>query len=234
MRSGWRVVLLGLGLAGIVGFARAEDKKPASDPHKKEAPPAAKKDAPPAGDKKPAEAKKDGAAEADPMMAMMKELGTPGPEHKVLERMAGEWDHVVRWHMAGDAPWEESKGTTTRRVMFGGRYIHAETKSPPMEEGGQPFEGRGVTGYDKARKQYFNAWIDNEGTGIMLAYGSVDATGNVLTFHSDEPDWSNPGKLKKMKSIYRFKDDKTHVFEMYETGMDGKEFVMLEVTYTKK
>lgn len=222
----------------LIGGAYAEDKKPAGEPAKKDAPPAEKKPVADAkkDDKKPGDAKKDASAGHgdDPMMAMMMELGTPGPEHKLLEGMAGNWDHTVKWRMDPSAPWEESKGTTMREVIFGGRFVRQETKSPPMIPGGQPFEGRGVSGYDKARKQYVSAWIDNEGTSIMMSYGTADASGKVITYTSDDPDWHNPGKLKKTKSVYRFKDDKSHVFEMYETGPDGKEFVMLEVVYTKK
>jgi len=29
-------------------------------------------------------------------------------------------------------------------------------------------------------------------------------------------------------------DDKTHIFEMYGPGEDGKEFKMMEVTHTRK
>lgn len=191
-----------------------------------------------AKDAKAAEPKKDdkgghgGGGEA--MMAKMMEMSAPGPEHEVLKLMAGNWSYVTKWRMAPDAPWSESKGMSKVEVLFDGRFAKQELKGDGMSEDGPPFEGRGVTGYDNFRKKYVNAWIDNHGTGVMLSYGTADPSGKVITYRAEEPDWMNPGKTKTAKSIYRIKDDRTHVYEMYDTGPDGKEYLSLEVTYTRK
>jgi hypothetical protein len=170
----------------------------------------------------------------DAMMAMMEQMMSPGPQHGILKQMAGTWDYVSRWRMDPAAPWNESKGISKVEVLFDGRYAKQELKGSGMDPDGPPFEGRGVTGYDNFRKKYVSAWIDNLGTGVMLSYGTADASGKVITYSAEEPDWKNPGKMKTVKSVYRIKDDKTHVFEMYDTGPDGKEYMSLEVTYTRK
>ncbi len=231
-------LMVAFAMVAVAGNVRAEDKKDEKKPEaKKDAPaaggekkPEAKPADPKAADAKKPEAKKDdkGGHDAGSMASPM------GPEHAVLKQMAGNWDFVTKWKMAPTDPWIETKGSSKVEVIFDGRYARQELNGAPMAEGAPAFQGRGVTGYDVNRKQYVNAWIDNHETGIFLSYGTADATGKVITYSGEAPDHANPSKMTKVKSVYKIKDDKTHVFEMYNTGPDGKEYVSLEVTYTKK
>jgi len=223
MRRLFGLTALVLGLSVIAERGAADDKKP-SPPKSEES-------------KKAEEGNKADKGQSPPMSAEMEaayaKAGTPGPEHEMLKSRAGSWTHVVKFRMAPDQEWMELKGTSERKVMMGGRYVQQETKGAAMMEGQPPFEGFGVTGYDNIQKKYVNVWFDNEGTGMMISYGTADPTGKVITYAGEYPD-AMTGKVKKIKSITRMKDDKTEVYEMYDTTPDGKEYVTLEVTYTKK
>jgi hypothetical protein len=168
-------------------------------------------------------------SEEEMMDAMMK-AGAPGENHKLLNTFAGNWSCAVKmWH-AADAPAEESKGTATSKWIYGGRYLHQEFKG---DFGGMPFEGSGVWGYDNVKKQFFTTWIDSMSTGHMLSTGKYDAASKTYTFQGT---FSNPvtGKDEKARQVVKVIDDNKHVFEMHGNDMsNGKEFKMMEITYTR-
>lgn len=218
------LVLALLAIVALAGSGIADDKKPA---------PAKPDESKKAEGAKKTEEAKSGTPEMNAEMEAWMKAMAVGPEHNKMAAMVGKWDHVSKHRMAPEAPWEESKGTTEFKSMMGGRFIAQDVKAPPMFPGTPPFEGFGLSGFDNVTKKYVSIWVDNLGTGMMVSYGTADATGNVVTYASEYPD-PMTGKMKKIKSITRFKDAKSHAFEMYDTGADGKEYMMFEVTYTKK
>src|SRR5262245_31577289 len=68
----------------------------------------------------------------------------PGPEHEQLKQLAGVWDAQVKCNQPGKAP-EESKGEFTGTLDVGGFFLVTEFKG---QLAGQPFHGRGLTGFD--------------------------------------------------------------------------------------
>ena len=105
-------------------------------------------------------------------MKKMAEGGTPGPAHKVLDALAGEWNVESRWWMAPDAPPAESKGTSKRHWALGGRYVQEEFSGEMM---GAPFQGIGFTGYDNMKKKYVGVWMDSMSTAMFTTEGTADA-----------------------------------------------------------
>lgn len=191
-----------LATAGLAGAAQDKTKKAAA----------------PAGDDK----------EKAAMEAMMK-AGTPGPEHKKLESMAGTWDAKVKmWMKPGAAP-EESAGTSEAKSIMGGRYLEEKFEGTAM---GQPFTGQGLTGYDNVQKKYVGTWADSMGTGIMTSTGKADASGKMnMTGTMWDP---MTGKMSTVKEVMTFVDDDHHKFEMWGAGPGGKNFKMLEIEYTRR
>lgn len=127
-----------------------------------------------------------GAPYMEAMMKKMEELSAPGPEHKVLASMVGEWDTEARCFMAGpDTPATVTKGTCKSTMILGGRYLQEEFQGDMM---GRKYVGKGLTGYDKFNRKYVNIWIDDMGTGIFMSEGTSDASGKVLTFNGKMDD----------------------------------------------
>jgi hypothetical protein len=197
-------------VACVAGVALAETAKKDADATKNAA--AAKGDA-------------KAAAQQEAMMAEMMKLATPGAEHKKLESFVGTWKAVTKsWFAPGEPT--VSEGVTENRLILGGRVLE-QTFSGTMQ--GAPFEGYGLTGYDNKKKEYWSTWSDTWSTGIMLSTGQADGNGQIVTKATvDGPD----GKPMKTRMVTKVVDDNSHVFSMYGTNQ-GKEQLMMEITYTK-
>ena len=154
----------------------------------------------------------------------------PGPEHKVLDRMAGDWDTLTRYWAAPGAEPVEAKGTSHRKWILDGRFLLEEL------DGGNlvlPFRGLALYGYDAFEQKHTSAWVDTMNTSILTNLGTYDQAKDVVNFTGRYKDpWS--GTQKKERGVTRFLSKDKHVLEIYMTEPDGKEFKMLEITYTRQ
>ena len=163
------------------------------------------------------------------MEAYMK-AGTPGPQHQALAANAGSYDMKVKsWNDPKQPPAEDA-GTATRSMSLDGRVQVEDVTSSMM---GMPFSGHGMMGYDNVTGKYWSTWNDSMSTGLMVSYGTCDPTGKTCNFTGtmNDPVKKAPSKLRMTT---KWTSPTTQVFEMYGPGKDGKEFKMMEITYTKK
>ncbi len=167
-------------------------------------------------------------AETQAMMEKFAQYATPGENHKILDILVGRWDHVVKWWMTADSPPEKSTGTTETKWIMGGRYLQALVSGTSM---GQPFEGMAITAYDNALGKYQLIWIDNMGTGMMIGEATYDAKKEIMM---ERGHFSDPltGQVS-YRGETKFTDDDHYTYEMFRTGQDGKEYRMLEISYTR-
>jgi len=181
-----------------------------------------------------AEAKKAAAppemtAQQKAMMAAYTAAGTPGAQHAALAKMAGDYDlKITSWEAPGQPPTVE-KGTSTRKMIMGGRVLVEDTQSSMH---GQPFTGHGMQGYDNVSGKYWGTWNDSMSTGMMASEGSCDDKG-ACTFTGSWNDPVTKGKVNARMTT-RWTDANTELFEMFGPGQDGKEMKMMEITYQKK
>jgi len=169
-------------------------------------------------------------AEVDPMQTVMEQFMVPGPEHKRLDEFVGEWAvKSVMWMEPGADPME-TVGEAVNRLILGGRYLYSEYTSTFM---GQPFNGVGITGYDRYKKKYVSIWVDNFSTGIYASEGDYAPDASPAEDFGTLDDFITGDRLK-MRHVTTFIDTDTHRFEMYMTGADGKEFKQMEMVYTRK
>jgi hypothetical protein len=170
-------------------------------------------------------------ADQKAMMDKMMKAATPGSQHAMLAKMAGEWDATVKYMMDPAQGWQESKSTATITSLMDGRYIQ-EMDAGNM--GGMPFNGMGVYGYDNVSGKFVSSWIDNMGTGIMSSTGSMDASGKVISWEGSMND-PMTGKPTKERMVMTFADDNHHTFEMYGTPPGAKkEMKMMTIDYARK
>ena len=173
---------------------------------------------------------KDAAApNVEEMMKKMAELGSPGPAHKALGALAGEWTVEARFWMGGPEP-TESKGTATKRWILGGRFLQEEYKGEFMA---QPFQGMGLTGYDKMKQKYVGLWIDSMGTSMSVSEGTADADGKILTMNGTMDDPMTGQKNKPVKYLLRIVSQDKHIMEMHDLSL-GEKSKMGEITYVRK
>jgi hypothetical protein len=163
------------------------------------------------------------------MMAAYMEAATPGSEHEMLAKSAGNWNVTMKSWMAPGADPMVSEGTETGEMILGGRYLKSEFSGTTM---GMPFNGFGLIGYDNVSKKYVGTWCDSMGTGIMRYEGTYDEQDKVLTCKGDYIDPAT-GETVTATLISRIIDDDHHVFEMWSPGPDGQPMKWMEMDYRR-
>lgn len=167
--------------------------------------------------------------EQQAMMDAYVKAGTPGAAHAMMGKMAGEYDiSVTSWEAPGGEPTIE-KGTASRKMVLDGRVM-VEDMNSSMH--GQPYHGHGMQGYDNVSGKYWGTWNDSMSTGVVVMGGDCDAKGTC----SFTGSWNDPISKKKTNArmTTRWTSPTVEVFEMHGPGPDGKEFKMMEITYTKR
>jgi hypothetical protein len=151
------------------------------------------------------------------------EFPKPGPEHQQLKEFEGTWDAVM------DMNGEKSKATATYKAILGGMWIESDFQGSLGE---LPFQGRGMDGYDAARKKYVGVWFDSVSSAPMQFEGNYEPGTKrlVMTGESRGPD----GQPQKFKTITETKDQDHFTFQMFMVLPDGKEQLAFSIEYTRK
>ena len=169
-------------------------------------------------------------AEQQAMMQAWQKAATPGPNHKLLGSLTGEWTFATKMWMEPGTPPESSTGTAVYIPLMDGRYIQGEYKGT---FGGMAFQGLGLTGYDNVAHHFTSTWADNMGTSIMLMTGSYDPATKTFTYMGDMDDMMRPGTKVKVRQNVKILSGDSHVMEWYETR-GGKEIKTMEIVYTRQ
>ena len=169
-------------------------------------------------------------AEQQAMMQAWQKAATPGPNHKLLGSLTGEWTFATKMWMEPGASPESSTGTAVYIPLMDGRYIQGEYKGT---FGGMAFQGLGLTGYDNVAKHFTATWADNMGTSIMLMTGKYDPATKTFTYKGDMDDVMKPGTKVKVRQTVKVLSDDAHVMEWYELR-GGKESKTMEISYTRQ
>lgn len=147
----------------------------------------------------------------------------PGPEHELLKQSEGTWDATIKMGPA------ESKGVSTYKMDLGGLWLFSTFKG---EFGGAPFSGRGVDGYDAGKQKYVGAWVDSMDSSLMTSEGTYDKATKTMTMKGQMK--GQDGKLATHTMTTVHKDADTMVWTMAGPGPDGKEAVMMTITYKRR
>lgn len=176
-----------------------------------------------------ASAQDEAAPDPAAMLKEFKKFIAPGPQHKQLKTLVGDWVTVQKLWMVPGAPVAENTGTAKFRMLMGGRYL-VQTYTSEIEGLGK-FQGRGTTAYDKVAKQYVHTWLDSFGTGIMTSTGKAtdDKTIELVGESLD------PATMKKVKfrTVSKYIDNDNHKMEMYEQHAGADERKLMEITYKR-
>lgn len=156
----------------------------------------------------------------------LEEASRPGPEHKKLDPLVGEWTYSGKMWLDPNQSPIEVNGSIKRQWILGGRFVeeYVTGKGPD----GKGFEGRGVIGYDKPRGKYTSGWISTMSTGISSGMGSYDAGAKQFTFKTEGYCPLRKTEIEGRDVVRLVSEDK-HTFETYEL-VDGKEVRVMELT----
>jgi hypothetical protein len=163
------------------------------------------------------------------MMELWKQLAQPGEPHKLFASLAGSWTTTTKEWMEPNKPATESTSTADMKMLLDGRFLYQEYHGQMM---GQPFSGIGIDAYDNMTKKYVTAWMDSMGTGIFIMEGTASADGKTITLKGSHPE-PGGGKMTH-RAVWKIVDNNNQTFDMYGAHGKGKEWKMMEITYTRK
>jgi len=163
------------------------------------------------------------------MIKRAETAGRPGPAHKALNALVGDWKAEVKcWAEPGGAP-EVSQGTSTVSWTFDGRFLEEDFHGEMM---GRPFTGRTLLGYDNTKETFTTVWVSDTQTSMFVSEGKGDSANKVITLEGTTSCAATNRKDVPMKTVLRVLSLDKHVLEMYD-GSQGNAKVM-EITYTWK
>ena len=167
-------------------------------------------------------------AQMNEQMKVWMDYMTPGPMHEMMAKNVGEWKTTTKfWNYPGAEPMT-SEGSAKTEAILGGRYFKSVHTGNVM---GMPMEGWSIEGYDNGKKEFMNIWIDNMGTGMAVSSGKYDEASGNYKYEGTMYD-AMGGKDTKFTTVMKQIDDNNILFEMYG-NFEGKEFKMMEMTYTR-
>ncbi len=159
----------------------------------------------------------------------MEAAATPGPAHRALDALAGNWTAEVKcWMEPGGQP-QVSHATAKATWILKGRFLEEEFHGEMM---GKPFTGRSLLGYDNLRQSFNSVWISDMQTGIFTSEGKGDVGNKVITLEGSTNCPASGQTNIPMRSVFRVISQDKHVFEMYD-GSKGENVKTMEITYTR-
>ena len=164
------------------------------------------------------------------MMKKAEAAGTPGPAHKALEALVGNWRAEVKcWMDPGGAP-EASQATSENRWILNGRFLQQDFHGEMM---GKPFNGLSLLGYDNFKQTFNSVWVSDMQTAMFTSEGKGESGYKVITLEGKSSCPATGRKDVPMKTVFRLLSPDKHVFEMFD-GSKGDNAKTMEITYTRK
>lgn len=157
------------------------------------------------------------------------DYATPGNAHKMMADEAGIWNCDMTFWMEPNAKPEKATSTANIKMILGGRYQEANYSGKMM---GQSFEGRGTLAYNNASKEYTTTYIDNMGTGMLVAAGKYDESTKTIELKGQMVNPEN-GKKIPYREVYTIVDPKTRKMEIFDVK-NGEEYKSTEIIMKKK
>jgi hypothetical protein len=153
----------------------------------------------------------------------------PGPIHKELARLAGEYHTVSKFQFKPSDEPMESMGTAKISTVLDGRFLLEENTGTQF---GKPFKGLRLIGYNNAKKEYEASWTYSMSTAIMRLDGTSKDNGKTI-------DWTaaytnEKGEKQTLFVSTRKIDEDQFVVELFAKTPEGKKGPTAETVYTRR
>lgn len=167
---------------------------------------------------------------ADDMQACMM-AATPGPEHAMLAKDAGDWQGKTTMWMAPNTDPVESEGVMTVTPILDGRFMKIEMTGEMPGMG--PYNGSGLCGFDNVTKKYVATWIDNWSTAIMTGKGERSPDGKKMTW-TYTASCPIAGKEITVRQVETITGPNSKTLEMFAPDpKTGEEFQTMKIELTR-
>ncbi|WP_116788788.1 DUF1579 domain-containing protein [Flavobacterium psychrotrophum] len=159
-----------------------------------------------------------------------KDYMTPGAQHKMLADETGSWNVTLKFWMSPDAKPQTDKATAEAKMIMDGRYQEVTYKGTMM---GTPWEGKNTVAFNNKTGMFTSTFIDNSGTGMMVATGIYDEPAKAVNYKGESVD-PITGKTIRYREVYTIVDAKTRKMEMFDTKGGQPEYKSMEIVMTRK
>jgi hypothetical protein len=153
------------------------------------------------------------------------EMPRPGPEHRRLATLAGDWTgEETLFPSPWDAKGGRAKARWHARIDLDGFFLVTDYE---QERAGKvTYRGHGVHGFDPKERAYTMCWFDSMGPSSPAAVRGT-WEGDTLAYEHRHPmGWA--------RYIYKMKEGDKHFTFRLEQSQDGKQWVpFVEGTYTR-
>ena len=146
------------------------------------------------------------------------------PEHKLLERLAGEWQ-FEKQTVPGDGAKPENLGTgTISAELLGGFFVVSRWSGTVY---GADYKAVQSLGYDVKQKKYTGSWIDSFLSYRWELSGGVDEKSQELTLTTSGPGPTGGTKTFRERYEFKSKDSITLIGEIQQ----GEKWVPFTTTH---
>jgi len=163
-----------------------------------------------------------------PATGKMPDMGAPGPEHKALMKLAGDYSVKTTMRM-GDGPAMESAGTAKLGAHLDGRFLAEHGDGEMM---GQKFTSFKVYGYNTGAKKYEGVWAYTGNTSMMNLSGTSDDGCKTIKFTGTFE--RAPGEKNNFAITMKRVDDDHFSVEMAAKNPDGTPGPSMMSNYSRK
>jgi hypothetical protein len=167
-----------------------------------------------------------------------KKANEPNENHKLLEKMAGDWDTEVTFVFDPTQKPEVNKTTAKKEMVLGGRVL---LDTYEIKTGQMPHSGRDYLGYNNRTKKFQMMHLSTVDTAMEVEDGDYDAKAKTITFKSamKELEWGGQKIKYSTRMVFTFESDDKHTFSIFTTypemkGMEDKEIEEVKIVYTRK
>ena len=164
------------------------------------------------------------------LLKALAENGKPGPEHKKLEPLVGDWTFTLKlWTNPKESP-AEVQGTVERKWIMGGRFVQETIKGTCGR--GKTFEGLGLLGYDNAQKKFTATRACGLCGTISHGLATCNTSGTKFECVKEECCPLTGQKVKGRDEVLIEGNDRI-VVNVFKTIAD-KEVKVMEIVSTRK
>ncbi len=151
----------------------------------------------------------------------------PTPQHAQLQGLVGRWNMKCEFFMGGGEPMLVD--AVEELSMLGPFWLTGTFEADMM---GMPFSGRSSIGFNPVTQRWQSIWVDSMLPFHFHLEGEVDADPSIIGMAGKGP-MPDSGTMVDYRSREKTNSDGSRVFEMWCSGLDGKEFQVMRYTCTR-
>jgi hypothetical protein len=151
---------------------------------------------------------------AEQKKAMAEKL-QPGPHHRELAALEGQWTQEVTYNMGTKQPLK-GRGTATNRMILGGRFLVSERTSTASagSMGDVTLEAMSIYGFDRRTNEYTIIELDTMGTYWVSAAGAPRDDKSIVMSGESLDDHGGHREMRKYDMVLRVVDADTYVTQI--------------------